>query len=392
MSEVLSLKDSMYHNGKTAFIDECGGFGFDFTKEGNSKYYILCAIVVKNDYIQTLHNKMEEIKKNSGFKDTEMKSSSIGENKKRRLHIIHQLLEIKFEIILLISNKEEISEESPLRKYKKTFIKYLHSQLYDLLYHSNPKLKIIEDETGTSEFQESFKKYVESKRPENNLFNEYDFEYIDSKDSFLVQLADVIAGTINKRLINPNEPDYLEMLKGKILRIKYFPEKKAPYWGLSSPEDYKYNQDIFELSVKTCKDYINKYKHDKSDDKRAQIAVLEYLLLQITNYNPSLYTSSNELIHMLCNYLEKKVSRNYLYRRIIAPLRDSGVIIASCSHGYKIPISVNDIFAYLNQTHSVVAPMLNRVRICRDSILQSTDGNLDILNDPAFLRYKNYFE
>ena len=32
---------------RTAYIDECGSFGFDFTTEGASKYYILCAVVVE---------------------------------------------------------------------------------------------------------------------------------------------------------------------------------------------------------------------------------------------------------------------------------------------------------------------------------------------------------
>ena len=45
----------------------------------------------------------------------------------------------------------------------------------------NPELKIIEDETGTTEFQESFKKYVSERRPQFNLLNEYDFDYCDSK-------------------------------------------------------------------------------------------------------------------------------------------------------------------------------------------------------------------
>jgi hypothetical protein len=35
--------------GRTAFIDECGNFGFDFEKEGTSLYYVVCAVIVKND-------------------------------------------------------------------------------------------------------------------------------------------------------------------------------------------------------------------------------------------------------------------------------------------------------------------------------------------------------
>lgn len=101
-------------------------------------------------------------------------------------------------------------------------------RLYEILYHVYPSLKIIEDETGSSEFQESFKKYVTTRRPQYNLLNEYDFDYCNSRDELLVQLADFIGGSINRSLIDANAPDYIEMLKGKILLLDEFPNKKEP--------------------------------------------------------------------------------------------------------------------------------------------------------------------
>lgn len=60
---------------RTACIDECGSFGFDFTSEGASKYYVLYAVVVEDTKISELHNAINEIKKNNGFVNTELKSS-----------------------------------------------------------------------------------------------------------------------------------------------------------------------------------------------------------------------------------------------------------------------------------------------------------------------------
>ena len=48
---------------RIAYIDECGSFGFDFTSEGASKYYVLCAVVVEDTKIAELHNAINEIKK-----------------------------------------------------------------------------------------------------------------------------------------------------------------------------------------------------------------------------------------------------------------------------------------------------------------------------------------
>ena len=377
---------------RTAFIDECGSFGFDFSNDGTSKYYILCAVIVEDSKLSALHDSVNEVKNKNGFAGTEMKSSSIGSNNKRRSRIISQLLPIEFRVVVLIADKQEFINKSPLTEYKKSFIKFLHQRLYENLYHVYPKLKIIEDETGYTEFQESFKKYVANRRPEYNFFNQYDFDYCNSKDELLVQLADVVGGSINRSLIDPDAPNYIEMLKGKILLLDEFPSKKEPYWGAAKPEDYQYNPDIYALSVKCANDFIVKHNADKSDETRIQVAFLQYLLFYVQNISPTKYLYSNQIISVLHEYTAQRITRNYLYRRVIAPLRDDGVIIASSARGYKIPISVDDITIYLNSTHTVVSPMLHRIEICRNLILQQTGNSLDVLDDQAFLRYKKYFD
>ena len=377
---------------RTAYIDECGSFGFDFASEGASKYYILCAVIVEDKNSQKLHDAINSIKKSNGFALTEMKSSKIGSDNNRRTRIISQLLPIDFRAIVFIADKEAFIKGSPLTEYKKTFIKFLHQRLYDRLYHVYPKLKIIEDETGTTEFQESFKKYIAERRPQYSLLDEYDFDYCDSKDEILVQLADIIGGSINRSLTDPSAPNYLVMLKGKILLVDDFPSKHQPYWGSTTPEECKFDKDIYALSIKCASDFIAKNEHIDTDEKRAQVAFLRYLLFYAQNVDPTRYIYSNQVISVIKEYTKQKVSRNFLYRKVIAPLRDEGVIIASSSHGYKIPISVEDIKTYLNSTHTIVSPMLHRIGICRALIQQQTRNQLDVLDDPAFLRYKKYFD
>ena len=377
---------------RIAFIDECGNFGFDFSKEGTSKYYILCAVVVKNSDLDNLHKTVLEVKKANGFGSTEMKSSSIGSDNRRRSRIISQLLPINFRVVLLIADKQSFVKGSPLTEYRKSFIKFLHQRLYDILYHVYPKLKIIEDETGYSEFQESFRKYVADRRPIDDLFNEYDFDYCDSKDELLVQLADIVGGSVNRHLLDPEAPNCIEMMRGKILSLDKFPSEKEPFWGKSKPEDYKFNEDIYSLSLKCANDFITKHESSDIEEKRIQVAFLRYLIFYVQNISPTRFLYSGQIIEILREYTSQHITKNFLYRRVIAPLRDDGVLIASSSHGYKIPISVDDIVAYLNSTHSIVSPMLHRIGICRDLIRQRTANDLDVLDTPAFLKYKKYFD
>lgn len=396
--EQITFDDLMVQNkvklspGRTAYIDECGSFGFDFSSEGASKYYVLCAIVVDDDKIANLHSRVAEVKKNCGLENTEMKSSAIGSNNKRRSRILAQLLTVDFHVLLFIADKRKFAEGSPIKDYKQTFIKFLHEQFYDLMYHVYPRLKIIEDSIGSSEFQKSFRSYVEKNRPQANLFNEYDFDYVDSKDELLVQLADMVGGSIGHSLIDENAPNFQEMLKGKIIATKYFPNITEPYWGSVNPNDYKYNRDIYSLAIKCATDFITNHKNEQDTESRTRVAFLQYLLFYVNYVNAIQYVSSTQIMTTVQEYTTHKITKNFLFRRIIAPLRDAGVIIASCSKGYKIPISVDDITTYLNQTHTIVSPMLSRVGTCRRLVLQSTDGKLDILDDPAFARYKRYFE
>lgn len=43
----------------------------------------------------------------------------------------------------------------------------------------------------------------------------------------------------------------------------------------------------------------------------------------------------------------------------------------------------------VQHTVSIVSPMLHRVEVCRNLVLENTHGNFDILDAPAFIRYKN---
>ncbi len=376
--------------GRIAYIDECGGYGFDFSKEGTSKFYILTAVVVENSKVEKLHSDFEEIKRTNGFGGTELKSSGLSDAKRSR--IMSKLLPVEFRLVIFIADKQKFHSNTPLTDYKPVFIKNMNSRMHAMLYKAYPKLKIYMDETGWPDFRESFKKYVASNRGQLNVFNEYDFDFLDSRDEVLIQLADFISGSVMKSLLNPDGVNYLEMLKGKITSERKFPEEYEPYWGNSKPEDYKYDRNIYTLALKCAKDFIAANENDKSEEKKAQVAALRYLLFYVSCVSSTQYVYSDELLKNIEMNMGHRIKKNYLFRRVIAPLRDSGVILASSVHGYKIPISVDDIVTYLNSTTSTVGPMLHRMGICRNLILQGTDNNLDIFNDEAFIKYKNYFE
>ncbi len=375
--------------GRSAFIDECGSFGFDFCKEGVSTHYVVCAVIVNNKDIGGIEQKIEKIQRNK-FGGSEMKSSSISDNHHRRINILTELLMLDFSLIILIADKQAFHENSPLTNYKGTFVKYLHRLLYDSMYCAYPKLKIVEDEYGTSEFQKGYRQYIRNNRPALNLFDDYDFDYVDSKNSNIVQIADIIAGSVMQHIIDTNAPDALKLFQSRIRDVIRFPKVFTPKSEKMGDDSY-YDAQIYNLAHKRALNYIEQNRNDLSEEVRLRSLFLRLLLFSAENFGESQYIYAGKIVQELSDLSETKVTRDFLYRRIVAKLRDEDVLIASSSHGYKIPTCTEDIRTYIAQTDTVVSPMLARIGKCRSLISKETDGKLDILNAAEFQGYKRYF-
>ena len=387
--DIERVSDLAIQPGRTAYIDESGNFGFDFQKDGVSTHYVVCAVVVNNTNALEIERKVDELRLNN-FGQSEMKSSLIGSHHPRRAKILTELLLLDFSLIILIADKQAFCKDSPLAEYKGTFVKFLHQKLYESMYVVFPKLKIVEDEYGTSEFQEGYRRYISENRPTSNLFNEYDFDYADSRNSNIVQIADIVAGSVMQHIISAEAPDVLKIFSGKIRDIVNFPKPFVPY-SVETSSESSFDKQIYALADQCAAYYIDSNNNSDEEDVRLRILFLKKLLFTARNISDSLFIHSGEITRMLSNNSEQKITRDYLYRRIVAPLRDADVLIASCSHGYKIPTCVNDIQTYINQTNGIVGPMLSRIEKCRTLIKKQTDGSLDILDDPALTKFKRYF-
>lgn len=83
---------------------------------------------------------------------------------------------------------------------------------------------------------------------------------------------------------------------------------------------------------------------------------------------------------------------HYFRTRIIAKLRDEGVIIASSSKGYKIPSKVDELYDFINHGTTIILPLLDRLKKCRDNIKIGTDGKLDLFDNSEYKTLKEFFD
>lgn len=389
--DVVKYETTKKEPRRFAYIDEAGSFGFDFDKQDVQNFYIVCAVIVKENNIPEIERKVEEIRKHR-FGTGEMKSKSIGTDHTRRMAVFTDLLAMDFSILYLAADKRKFAEQSPLRDYKQSFIKYLHQKLYEAMYSAFPKLNIIEDEHGTSEFQTGYKKYVQNHRHVYNLLDDYNFDFVNSKNSNIVQIADILAGSALHRLEDNSFPDVFRIFKGSIIDIIHFPIENVVLPQNHNDLSSEYDSKIRELSYKRANDYIDKNQFSEQDEQRLKVLFLKHLLFVSQNDNQDKYIYADEIIKYLSLFSDERITKNYLYRRIIAKLRDDGVLIASSSKGYKLPVQLADIYDYLQQTDTIVAPMLARIQKCRIGVKQITDSQIDIFKLFDLDRYKRYFD
>jgi hypothetical protein len=76
---------------------------------------------------------------------------------------------------------------------------------------------------------------------------------------------------------------------------------------------------------------------------------------------------------------DQSENEQWVRSRVIAPMRDAGVLIASSSRGYKIPCTIRDVVDFVERTNAVVHPMLNRIARARNEVLFLTNGRVDVL-------------
>ena len=367
---------------KYVYIDEFGAFGFDFDKPNVSTHFILSAVIIDEQDLESVENAVNIIKQKY-FQGPEMKSSKIGKDHIKRNNILRELLSVKFKVLLFIADKRLIWENSGLR-YKKTFYKFLNDKIHQELRLSFSDVTIFADEIGSNDYMESFVKYFDAKKEPSDLFEDSRFNFKCSTNSILIQLADIISGSIaysydESKISKAEGNDYKSILNNKITNIITFPDSYKTFSITNSSVAANYDKKIADVCYRRAARFIEENIGSIDDYKRMQVLTLKYLLFRFMNNNLRKYIGTSELRTQLLNY-GYDIKEQTFRTKIIAALRDNDVIISSSNSGYKIPTSEKELLDFVNHNQAIVLPMLSRLKKCRDVINLAT--NIDILKSP----------
>lgn len=261
------------------FIDEFGNSHLDLSKKGTFSHFVYASVIIPESEVDNARILRKEICKKFRL-GNDIKSKNIGDKKyfQKRLDILNYLIEnLDFSIDVLVIDKDKLDKDEGGLRFKKTFYKYFQKVLirkYNQVYSS---YNIYLDKLGSDDFRTELVNFIDNNGTQRDLFNpDRTFELSDDKtDEKLVQLADIIAGSLGRLFClshyNPESSKIYEILHTR-MSVSYY-----PYLKISNKEIKKtktLSKEISQLNLESLKNYLESSKKSEDALKRR---LLEYL-------------------------------------------------------------------------------------------------------------------
>jgi hypothetical protein len=374
----------------TAYVDETGTNILNTSVGGESNIFICTAVLVSDANQDMISHGLSEISARY-CRGAEIKSSKIGNNHARRQELLRQVCKFDFHYYALIVNKDYIDKTSGLQ-FKKTFYKRINRMLYDRVRREFGDLHVVADTIGGIEYMASFDKYLKEKMP--NLISKFTHEFRDSKTTPLLQLADLISGTLGYCFVDSRKGEHSENLRN-IVRKKELYIDSLPQFYKNRTEQSSYTPDgaILVSSRNRAIEFVEENWKLGDDASRMQVAIVQkFLFQQFMDYDQEGFLSAT----MLRDYLEalgfERLSEQGFRSAVIGKIRDAGVILSGTSKGYRLAISDSDIHDYLSHNVNIIIPMLSRLKRAQAVIKADIGSGVDILANEEFGILKHLVE
>jgi len=370
----------------TAFIDEWGNNVLDFSSKNPvaSTHFIVAALTLAKEDLPELKRVVLAVQ-NRYFKGAFLNSDEVGADSTLRKQILEDLSEAPFQIFGLVVDKRQLIGEG--LRYQGSFYKFLHGLADRELFTIFPNLDMVAGNITDESFMKGFIRYVPQHHI-TNLFNEATFGFVSDQNEMIVRAANFMAGTLarcyDETVISDHRQEFSELLQPRLLMLKFWPDIATVNPVKASIQDQHYDHQLAELSIDLANGFLQRNAQNLIPNVIDQVTTLSYLVFHFRHINAVRYISSFEIMQHIKARRSKPVSLHYFQTKVIAPLRDAGVLIASSSKGYKLPASQSDLYDFVNHSNAIIEPMLSRVKKFRDQIRLATNGELDVLDKQEY--------
>lgn len=357
------------------FVDESGDEHLHVDRGASAKY-VLTAILVQDkdlpEFIETA-NKVRRFY----FQAGEMKSSKVGAQIARRRLILEKLCGLKFWALSFVVAKERVSPDSGLR-FAQSFLKHVAKRLCSHLPLAD-EVCVNFDEKGRVKFKREFIAYLERAFQSQDLFRVMKFDHLKSDDHVSIQVADFIAGSVAKWHVNRAESSALgidHILRSKT-SVMEWPTLRTEGL-LPASESARFDEVVRRESFNRANAYLDAYGHDSDADTSLRCMFIDWLISS-ANFSATEFMHAEEILRKLRDEYEIEMDAQALRNKVVGPLRDHGLLVASSQKGYKIPDKLDDLKRYVDLCSSQIPPAVSRLRRARDVLRSATGGELDIL-------------
>lgn len=359
----------------SVFIDESGSTVLK-SYDGGNPFYVSAAVVVPTCNVEAVTSQLNEI--SADFNNGQpFKSTSIGQNDERRFKLLDKLKDLDFQCFVLATDKSKLSESEGLR-YRRVYYKNVNRRLYEMIRSASSGVVdfYVDNAAGNEEFQESCKKYFAN---QSDFFRRVGrYEFVNDHDFRLVQLADIVAGTM-RMFFHRNDVGLRRQVLAKLWPkcnvVDIFPRHDALPIGYVAKERSAEDVRIWQVMMDKAWDFVQMNCDSENDDIRIQCETLKRLI-EAEQFDQG-YIFADKLREQVGVINDKVMSRKAYLSRIIGGIRRLGIVIAGTRNGYKLATREKDVVDYLNHDCMVIEPMLSRLTSARRMI--RTDLGFDVL-------------
>lgn len=362
------------------YVDESGTAELDLRKPNVGRYYVGVAVFVDEEQDQKAQSLLDGIAGRL-CGGAEIKSARIGVDHDRRLRFLEAIQHVDFGYLALAVDKSLVLADSGLR-FTTTFHKFFSRLLQGQFGYSGGGLKVCSDRFGDSLFMENLDSYLkETVKP--HLFYGYEHRSVPSDSCRLIQLADLVAGSLAYWLDPARASLYSERFRDMLITK----EAGIVAWPLPSraqrgPASSSLDGRIEEAAIGRAKQLLRVLNESSEVKDRMRALTLDALLFaRIFESGPRRSIFTDRLLDHLAAHGLDVPPKQAFRAEVIGGLRDRGIVIAGTNEGYRLAISVEDISDYLAHTGGVVEPMLARVVSARTAVKQDTSNQHDILEE-----------
>jgi len=204
-----------YNNPMLVFIDEAGDPGFKLNKGSSPIFVIALAVFSDNLVAEETSLAIKKLRRKMNLSDTfEFKFNK--SNKTFRNEFFNTVKGFDFTVRAIVVNKRNIRSLN-LKTNKEKFYNYIIMQV---LKHSGGKIqkaKLKFDSRGEKVLRDELRVYLSRQLNNRKHHIFHDLKFVDSKQNALVQLADMVAGSIFSSYSNKDKRFLSQLTKsGKI--------------------------------------------------------------------------------------------------------------------------------------------------------------------------------